>query len=432
LIIWPARGQVNPGGGGFSCRERVTPMSLLSAAQRVSPELRAAFFHFTVYCTNGVASVYFGIWLANRGITPDEIGIINAAPLILMLLVNQLVGRIADKAPDWRGVIIALALVAGVIPIGLFFLSGFWGILLVWILCVMPAFALVPIVDAATLRMTQRRGSEFGAIRAWGTIGFMGVTFISGPLIAWLGDGAFVPIFVACALIRMIVAFQLPRFRHVETDAAPTPKRGATKLRDVMKPWFVLTLLGVALVYATHGGLGAFGALLWTEQGISPGFIGPLVALMAASEAVMMFAWSKLKLRFSARHIIIAACLVAVLRWTVMALSPPVWVLFGLQLLHAMTYAAGYLGGVYFIANWTSDDIAAEAQGFSYVLQQAMTVLIILGLGWAIAAYGPSAWLLSAGFAAVGAVCVWVSLRLQPKSAHTVPADSITVADPTP
>ncbi len=402
-----------------------------TAALRVSPELRAAIYHFAVFGSTGVSSVYFGIWLTNRGISPDEIGIINAAPLLLMLLVNQLVGRIADRMPDWRGVIIALSLIAGVVPIGLFFVSGFWGVLLVWTLSMMPAAALVPVIDAATLRMTQRRGTDFSAVRAWGTVGFMVTTGASGPLIAWLGDAAFVPIFLTFALLRTLLSFQLPQFRGAATEAKPV-QRGARRLREVMKPWFVLTLLGVAMLYATHGVIGAFGALLWSEQGIPEGLIGPLVAFMAASEAAMMFVWSRLKLKISARHIIIFACLVAAFRWSAMAFSPPVWVLFGLQMLHAITFAMGYLGGIYFLANWTSEDIAAEAQGFSYVLQQAMTVLVILGMGWFVAAFGPYAWLYAGAFALLGGLCVFLSLRLQPKSAHPVTPDQLTVADPAP
>ena len=60
-------------------------------------------------------------------------------------------------------------LVCCAVPIGLWFVSGFWGILLVWTLAMVPASALVPVVDAATLRMTQRRGTNFGAVRAWVT-----------------------------------------------------------------------------------------------------------------------------------------------------------------------------------------------------------------------------------------------------------------------
>jgi MFS transporter, PPP family, 3-phenylpropionic acid transporter len=115
-----------------------------------------------------------------------------------------------------------------------------------------------------------------------------------------------------------------------------------------------------------------------------------------------------------------------------MAFSPPVWVLFGLQMLHSVTFAMGYLGGIYFLANWTSEDIAAEAQGFSYVLQQAMSVLVIVGMGWFVAAYGTLAWLFVAGFAVIGALCVLASLRLQPKSSHPVTTDQLVVADPAP
>lgn len=402
-----------------------------NAAPRVSPELRAAIYHFAVFGSTGVSSVYFGIWLANRGISPDEIGIINAAPLLLMLLVNQLVGRIADRMPDWRGVIIVLSLIAGAVPIGLFFVSGFWGVLLVWTLSMMPAAAVVPIVDAATLRMTQRRGTDFSAVRAWGTVGFMVTTGISGPLIAWLGDAAFVPIFLAFALLRALLAFQLPQFRGDATSRKPA-QGGARRLREVMKPWFVLALLGLAMVYSTHGVTGAFGALLWSEQGIPESLIGPLVAIMAAAEAVMMFVWSRLKLKVSARHLILIACFVAVFRWSAMAFSPPVWVLFGLQALHAITFAVGYLGGIYFLANWTSEDIAAEAQGFAYVLQQAMTVLVILGMGWFVAAFGPLAWLYAGAFALLGGLCVFASLRLQPKSTHPLTTDQLAVADPAP
>ena len=265
-------------------------MSSTRIAPRISPELRAAIFHFTVFGSTGVASVYLGIWLTNHGISAEEIGIVNAAPLVAMLLVNQLVGRIADRMPDWRGVIVVLSLIAGLVPIGLFFVSGFWGILGIWILSVMPAFALVPVVDAATLRMTQRRGTDFSAVRAWGTVGFMVATLVSGPLIAWLGDGAFVPVFVAFALLRALLAFQLPQFRSGENRAVA--KKGARHLREVLKPWFVMGLVGLSILYSTHSAMSAFAALLWTEQGISPGLIGPLTATMAAAEALMMFVWS--------------------------------------------------------------------------------------------------------------------------------------------
>lgn len=396
-------------------------MSSSLAAPRLSPELRAAIYHFTVYGTSGVASVYFAIWLINRGIGADEIGIINAAPVFAMLAINVLIGRLADKAKDWRQMIIILSMLAGAIPIGLFFVSGFWGILLVWTLSMVPALALVPVTDAATLRMTQRRGTNFATLRGWGTIGYLLTTAASGPLIAWLGDGAFLPLFVAFALCRSVLSLQLPLFRAEGAER----QAGAGRLREVLKPWFLFTLLGLGVLYGTHSALSAFAALLWMQQGISEGWIGPLFAVGAAAEAAMMFLWTRLRIKLSARHIIIVAALLAALRWAVMAFSPPVWVIFLLQMLHSVTFAMGYLGGIYFIANWTSEEIAAEAQGFSYVVQQAMSVTVLVAMGWGISAFGNHAWFGLAAFALFGAGLVVISLYLKPPAPGAVPASAV-------
>ena len=63
-----------------------------------SPELRASIYQFTVYLPGGVASVFLGIWLSERGIPADQIGVINALPTLALLLLNIIVGRVADKA----------------------------------------------------------------------------------------------------------------------------------------------------------------------------------------------------------------------------------------------------------------------------------------------------------------------------------------------
>ena len=384
-------------------------------ATGLSPEFRAGIYHFTVFAGTGVASAYFGIWLANRGISPDEIGVINAAPVLVMLAINILVGRLADKASDWRQAILVLSLIAGAVPIGLWFVNGFWGILLVWTLAMVPASALVPVVDAATIRMTQRRGTDFGAIRAWGTVGYMVTTFIAGPVIAVFGEQAFVPLFVAWSLLRALLSLQLPRFRAPPGEVAAVASRpSAKRLLEVMRPWFILPLVGLGMHVSIHMVLSGFGALLWARQGIPEGLIGPLIAVMAAAEAAMMFFWTKLKIRASARHLIIIAALVGTARWGAMAFEPPVWLLFFLQLLHAITFAFAYFGGIHFIARWTSEDIAAEAQGFSFLLQQGIAVLALVIFGWFVAGFGAKAWLFASALAAGGALLVWISLALQP------------------
>lgn len=130
----------------------------------------------------------------------------------------------------------------------------------------------------------------------------------------------------------------------------------------------------------------------------------------------MMFIWKRFGGKVSARQMILVSALTSVLRWAAMAFSPPVWVLVLLQLTHGVTFALGYLGCVHFIANWTSEDIAAETQSLFTVLQQVMSVIALIGFGWLIGAFGAHAYLFASLAAAIGALCIWLSLKMmQPK-----------------
>ena len=399
-------------------------MSLPRPAARLTPEARTTAFYFTYYMGPGAAVVFLPIWLSEKGISTEQIGLINAIPVLVILLLNLVVGRLADKASDWRQVIVIGALIAGIVPIGLFFVNEFWGILLFWTLCSLPGGAVGPVLDAATMRMTRRNGSDFGTIRAWGTVGYMLFNALTGFLVVWYGSVIFVPLFVGLALLRAAVSLQLPAFRAPPgqpTVAAVQPAAGKL-LEIIVRPWFFLPLVGFAMVFGTHIFLNGFGALLWKAQGIPENIIGPLIALGSASEAAMMFIWRRFGGRVSARYMILLSAVVSVLRWVAMAFAPPVPVLVLLQLTHGITFAIGYLGCVHFIANWTSEDIAAETQSLFTVAQQVMSVVALIAFGWLIGLFGNYAYFFAALAALLGGLCIWASLQMmQPKEAGATP-----------
>lgn len=378
----------------------------------ITPELRATAFYFSIYMAGAAFNVYGGIWFADKGLSSEQIGIINAVPVLVTLLLNILVGRVADKASDWRQVIVLGCGLGALIPIGLFYVHDFWGILIIWTLALLPINVIGPVVDAATMRMTRRRGTQYGPIRAWGTVGYMVTLFAVGWIISQFGGGIFLPMFVGLSILRGLVAFGLPRFRGGEGELKP-PVTGATHLGAVMKPFFLLPLVGFSMVYATHIVLNAFQALLWMEQGLSADLIAPLLALAAFAEAAIMFLFGRIARRFSARSLILLSAATAVFRWICMGFQPGLEFLIPLQLLHAFTFALGFMGCVNFIANWTSDEIAAEAQGFFQMLQQAMSVVALIAFGWLTGLMGAHAYFVAAAFAFVGAVLIWLSIAMQ-------------------
>jgi PPP family 3-phenylpropionic acid transporter len=380
-----------------------------------APEIRLSAFYLTQFLANGIVAVYASIWMAERGLNPTEIGYVHAAPVLALIAVNLFVGRIADRADDWKGIIVIGCVLAAVFPVFLYVSGGFWPLLVMWSLATVSHAAVASVSDAATLRLTRRRGSDFGFIRGLGTLGFTLVLFLSGFVFQRFGSVAFLPLYIGLAAIRAAMSFRLPRLRAV--DDVLRPPLGLSRLRPLLQPWFLLPLVGFAFVLVTHALLIGFQSLLWKQDGMSDGTIGIFIGIGATSEMLMFFGFRRFSGRFTARHLMLASALVSCLRWGVTATSPGLPLLALMQSLHGVTFALGYLGCINFIANWTNEDIAAEAQSLFVVVHQALTVIGLAVFGWAATAWGTEAYFLSTGMAGFGGLLIWLSLRLKEPAA---------------
>ncbi|MGJ8527598.1 MFS transporter [Maritalea sp.] len=397
-------------------------MSAGLTSRFTSSEARASYFYGSMYLAVGAAVPFLPLWLRHKGFSDADIGILNAVPIWTMVLINVFVGRLADKASDWRQVILACSIVAALAPLLLFFLDDVWLIVVVWTLCVLPVMTLSPILDAATVRMTRRRGSDFAMIRVWGTVGYVAVNLIAGWLLGWAGIALFLPLYVIFCLVRGGMAFQLPAFRATAPedaklkaeakDAPPPHKLQAQAFKDMFRPWFILAILGSALIVASHGPLYTFGSLLWDQQGIGKEVIGPLWAIGSGAEVLVFLAFARIARRFSARHLLLFAACVTCARWVGMSLEIPTYGYFLLQMLHAISFGITYLGTLNFVANWTAESFAAEAQSTVQVLSQALLATLVFGSGFIFSQFGALAFGISAIVALAGGLCVLASLML--------------------
>lgn len=70
------------------------------------PQFAVTRFYFTLFMPGAATVAYLPIWLDHIGITEAQIGVLNAAPMAITLLLTVFVGRIADKATDWKQTIL--------------------------------------------------------------------------------------------------------------------------------------------------------------------------------------------------------------------------------------------------------------------------------------------------------------------------------------
>lgn len=388
-------------------------------ARLASPAARTGIYYASLFMTGAVSNPFLPIWLTERGVAPQEIGFINAAPIFAMIAINLVVGRIADRASDWRTVIVAGSIFAAIPPFFLLLTDGYLPILIIWTLLIVPFQAVAPVVDAAAYRMARRNGYDFGAIRVWGTIGFVIMTLAAGLVLDLQGAVAFVPLLIAVSLARAALSLQLPLFRGQDDHHRPTypidapiSPLVAVRMGELWKPWFILTLIGASLLHGSHMMQMGFGALIWAEAGLPGWVIGILWAVAPTAEILAMFYFERITRRFAARHLILLGCVCGVIRWWGFGLEPDVWVLIALQTLHLATVGLTFLGITNFIANWTSEDIAAEAQSFFVMIRQVVTVIALVGFGYLAGAFGAGAYFVAALFSGLGAVMVFASLAL--------------------
>lgn len=378
------------------------------------PKTAATRYYLLTFLPAAVTVTYLPIWLNEQGVTDAQIGLINTLPMAGILLFSVFVGRLADRAADWKQAIMIGTGLAAFCSLLLGFAEGFLMILLVWTMTNLTSGLVGPVADAATMRLSLRLGFSFGVTRAWGTVGFLSMCFATGYLILWFGAGSFVWLFAATCLARFLAAVALPRLRDV---GQPRIKPEGTFLsREVIaafQPWVLLPVIAGAVLFANHMVMNAFSSLVWKQQGLSESTIGILIALGAAAEAATMFAWKRINIRFPARVLILIAGAVSVLRWIGMTLSPPLWVIVLMQLGQAVTFTFSYLGCLYFIAKRTSEDISAEAQSLFGVMMQGFSILVVSSFGIAFGVIGVNAFWVCVALSALAMAMVQISLRMR-------------------
>lgn len=366
---------------------------------------RLSLFYGAIFLLIGFHLPYFPVWLDWRGLNPSEIGIILSSPLAVRIFVTPVISFAADRIGDRRLVLILLAWGA-LLGLLLFTVSsGFWSILAVAILAAMFWTSIMPITEAVAMDGVRRSGHDYGRMRLWGSLTFIAASFGGGVALQyWGAPAALWLILFACACI-VIAAHLLPRpvgkGRLKAATASPRIRvRDAVSL--IRSPLFLLFLFATGLTQSTHGVYYAFGTLHWQSLGISAGAIGFLWAIGVIAEILLFMYSARVLAAVGTVNFIWLAALAAIVRWTITAFDPPLWVLFPVQMLHGLTFGAAHLGAVHFISEAIPDEMSGTAQGLYAAFAAGIAMgAAILASGPLYEALGSQAYLVMAGVAVI-------------------------------
>ena len=185
--------------------------------------------------------------------------------------------------------------------------------------------------------------------------------------------------------------------------------------------------VGVSLIQASHAYYYNLGSNVWLRQGIGEEHIGALWSTGVAAEVILLLAsgWLFSKSRWTPGGLILLGGIGAVARWSATGFAPSLELLYPLQALHALTFAATHIGGIRFLEEEVAPGKVPVALSISSAIAYG-PLLAVFGLLVGVfydrtIDAGPGAqamgyWLM-AGLALAGCLfAVAISRRVQPQS----------------
>jgi len=327
------------------------------------------------------APVLSSYLLRDAGFSGAQVGWIYALLPLATIIAPVIGGQVADRYFATERVIGFLALTGGIVLLAVSRTQDYGlmlGLMLLYCLLYAPTLALTNSIAMANLADSEK---EFGAIRVWGTLGWIA----AGLLLSgwrWAGEGGAVPsaqgdmLFLA-GLLSVAMGLQSFLLPH-------TPPQ-----REGVRPWAFLESLkllrsrdfavfvGITFVVATELEFYYILTAPFLESeaiGVSSRNIPAVMTIAQFAEIfVMAFMLSWALKRYGMRRTLAIGVIAWPVRYVVFAIGGPPWLVIASLALHGFCYVFFFVAAFIHVDKVAPPDIRASAQ--------SLIAVIALGLG---------------------------------------------------
>lgn len=356
-------------------------------SQRRAATLVAAYYA-VMFGALGAHLPYWPLWLDAWGLSAAEIGEYAAMAIFARIIGATVLPALADRFAIRRWLISASAILTALIHIAHLGIDDRGMLLLATLIAAVVMAPAIPLGEALGLRAAAHHGFHYAPVRAAGSVAFLAANVAIGAWVGTLGPDlvlwVIVAGFVAVAVLGAIHPGGGGAAVSGEDRASTSEILGLTRI-----PVIWIFALAASTGQAAHGVYYVYSVLDWRAQGIDPAVIGWLWAVGVIAETVLMLGpGRKWLLRLGPARALILAGVAGVLRWSLLAFSPPEIWLWPVQVLHALTFALAHLAAIAFIAEAIPKRLSASLQGFvSGLISGVVMALATLGAARLVAQY---------------------------------------------
>jgi PPP family 3-phenylpropionic acid transporter len=383
-------------------------MSESSQPEVIRCWLGFAGFYTCSFAVLGIYMQFLPVWLHEvQGFDADDIAVILAAQTISRTVAGPFWSNCVDRTGNARRVLIWLS--AG--GAGAFSLFA-WAPTLATAWCVAFVFGCLyppmhPIADAAAVRAANRLGFSFGRLRVMGSSSFLVIILLAGSYLERHGTSHVYGMVLVALAVTALAAWFVPR-DHLHVPQAKSDRT----------PWwhlfrsksFVILMISAALIQGSHATYYQQSTVYWNAHGIDNSTAALLWAEGVLAEIVLLFFAKNTLEKLRPTTLLLLGGSGAIVRWIVIGSTTSLPWLFATNWLHALSFAATYLGAIRAVERRVPVEQRATAQGVIGAAQ-AGGGMVFCGLigGFTFKHYQGQAFYFMAGFAAVGVVlAMWL------------------------
>lgn len=367
-----------------------------------------AGFYTCSFAVLGIYMQFLPVWLHEvQGFDADDIAVILAAQTISRTVAGPFWSNLVDRTGNARRVLIWLS--AG--GTGAFTLFA-WAPTLATAWCVAFVFGCLyppmhPIADAAAVRAANRLGFSFGRLRVMGSSSFLIIILLAGSYLERNGTRHVYGMVLVALAMTALAAWFVPRDRlHVPpAKSERTPWWHLFRSRS-----FVILMISAALIQGSHATFYQQSTVYWNAHGIDKSTAAILWAEGVLAEIILLFFAKNTLEKLRPTTLLLLGGSGAIVRWIVIGSTTSLPWLFATNWLHALSFAATYLGAIRAVERRVPVEQRATAQGVIGAAQ-AGGGMVFCGLigGFTFKHYQGHAFYFMAGFAAVGVVlAIWL------------------------
>lgn len=376
------------------------------------PSQKVLSFHYFIhFCIMGVFLPYFNLYCYHLNFSEFQIGIMSAARILLIVFFSIAWGTLTDFIITRKKAYAICTFLSTFIWCFFFFTTDFWPMLIIILAHSVfygPLIAFLETYSLEVLKSTGESKTHYGTLRVWGSISFIIISVLLGPVINIFSIKIIIPLILAFSAIQAVFSVKMP---------ATTILKKAGKIKSFKRFFSIRTCLFLTasfLMLVSHGTYYGFFSIHLEKAGYNFIFIGIAWGLASLAEITVMLKSHLLFKHYSIDSILIVSLLTSSVRWLILFYSTSAAAILFSQLLHAITYGAFHIACILYIDKLTSKETKTFGQiinnSASYGLGM-MCGLIINGIYFE--RYGVALFIFSSISSLIGCVVLLTSFRFK-------------------